>query len=317
MRNPFKHVRLYRSDDAFRTLRNKRPFELSESLIARDLTGHEFTRNGIIDFLEEGQYIREIQGGVGYVFVVEHAVRVVPASVIRDTVDKRIKYILETEGRKVKPRERSDLIYEVEQELAPKAFVRKSLAFATVVEGLVMIHTSSSRIEEGVLHLLIAMLKSNGVDNPDIEPVRVLRPVRDAFTAILAGTHDPQDFELTDRAEFENETADGPARRASLRKASLTNGEVEVLLKEGYSATKLGLRWIEDEEETLQFHVNEDLQISAIKFAEPSLNRSIPVEREEGIGDFDSRAWIIARVLPRTVRDLLEMLNNENDEDEL
>jgi len=116
----------------------------------------KFTPCGNLDlrrdgFIETpcGELATRLMGATHFVYQRED--KILPASVIKDHVEEKIKVIFDQEGRRVSRKERGGIKDEIIFELLPRAFTRKSQVPCFIAGGKIFIGTSSANRAEEII----------------------------------------------------------------------------------------------------------------------------------------------------------------------
>jgi len=183
--------------------------------------------------------------------------RILPATVVRETLDERVSEIEVAEDRKVSNKEKKELKEAIEFELLPRAFTRtqKVDAWLDSKGGWLVVNTSSAKRAEDVSGLLRKCLGSFAVSLPSTET-----PVSDTMTRWLSTTELPEPFDFGQECELVSSQDD--KSKVIVRNHSLLDDTVQNHLSAGKQVSKLSLEW----SEKLRFTLTEDLQIKKLQF---------------------------------------------------
>jgi len=201
--------------------------------------------------------------------------RLLPAVVIKETLQEKVEEIENKESRKVSNREKKELREDIEQELLPRAFTRtqKIDAWIDPKNGWLILNTPSAPRAEAFTELLRKTLGSLPVTLPESE----VSPAT-AMTDWLTKCKLPEPFALGYECELKNQGDDKGT--VVFRQHDLTLDEVQSSLKAGKFVSKLAIEW----DEKISFVLSEDLQIKKLKFLdvlEEQLQDNDPQTHEE------------------------------------
>ncbi len=218
--------------------------------------------------------------------------RLLPASVVRETLQERVDEIQERESRKVGSKEKKALTERIEDELLPRAFTRtqKLDAWIDLKNGWLVINTPSSTRAETLATLLRKTIGSLPVVPPKTEAVG---PV---LTEWLAKYQVPEPFDIGDECEMVSSGED--AGIVAFRKHELGTDEVKSNIDTGKAVSKLALVW----DKKISFVVSEDLIVKKLKFLdvlEEKMNEADPQSHEERMDiEFTLMTGEISKLIP-------------------
>ncbi|HKR75131.1 MAG TPA: recombination-associated protein RdgC [Rhodanobacter sp.] len=201
--------------------------------------------------------------------------KLLPAAVVNDELQRKVRKIAEEEGRKVGGRERKRLKEDLLTELLPRAFVRSSRmsAYVDTKHGWLVLDTSSRKSAENALSQIREALGSfPAVPLAPEEGPRVLMTDWLANGTLPAGLAFGDEVELRDPA-----TATGAI--AKCRRQDLDAEEVKEHLRNGKQVFQLGLVF----DDRMSFVLGEDLIVRKLKFLDVVLD-------EMGDGHEDAQA---------------------------
>ncbi len=226
--------------------------------------------------------------------------RLLPAAVIKETLDEKVEAIELKENRKVSSREKKELREDIEHELLPRAFTRtqKIDAWIDPKGGWLILNTPSAPRAEAFTKLLRSTLGTLPVTLPEseISPAVVM-------TNWLSSSKTPEPFALGYECELKNQGDDKGS--VTFRQHDLTLDEVQTSLQAGKYAAKLALEW----DEKISFVLSEDIQIKKLKFLdvlEEQLNDNDPQSHEEHL---DIQFSLMTGEVSLMLKDLMRVLN--------
>ena len=226
--------------------------------------------------------------------------RLLPAAVIKETLQEKVDEIELKEDRKVSSREKKDLREDIEHELLPRAFKRTSRIDAWIdpVNGWLILNTPSAPRAEAFTKLLRTTLGSLPVKLPESE----VAPAT-AMTEWINSGKLPAPFVLGLECELKNQGDDKGV--ASFRQHDLGADEVQSSLQSGKYASKLAIEW----DEKISFVLSEDLQIKKLKFLdvlEEQLNDNDPQSHAEHL---DIQFALMTGEVAGMLKDLMKALD--------
>jgi len=219
--------------------------------------------------------------------------RILPASVIRDTVEAQAEQIEAEQGRRVFPSERRRLKDEAIQQLLPKAFTKNQLTFAYIdldLQLLIVDTSSHNRAEE-----LSILLRQTLGSLPVIPPIVNQTPAAVMSHWLLKASL-PDEMQPGSQCELRDISDSSTLLRC--KGLDLQSDEFLSHIDTGMQVIKLELEW----KESCQFVLKEDLSINRLKFNDILRESLKDLDKEDIAGRFDADFAImggeIAELLP-------------------
>ena len=184
--------------------------------------------------------------------------RLLPASVVRETLDERVANIEDAEGRPVRAKERRRIKDEITFELMPRAFTRSvdTHAYFSPRDGWLVVDAATPRRAEELVVLL-----GHSLPHDPVDPFEAAVSPTQLMTRWLEGReHLPAGFELADECELRDPGDEGALVRC-LRQ-DLMAEEVRAHLKARKFVQRLALGF----EERLSFVLGADLTLRRLRF---------------------------------------------------
>ena len=233
-------------------------------------------------------------------FTMARQERLLPATVIKETLQEKVEEIENVENRKVSAREKKELREDIEHELLPRAFTRtqKIDAWIDPTNGWLILNTASAPRAEEFTKLLRKTLGSLPVALPESKVSPAV-----AMTQWLGSQKLPEPFTLGFECELKNQGDDKGT--ATFKQHDLTLEEVQSSLEAGKYVSKLAIEW----DEKISFVLSEDLQIKKLKFLdvmEEQLKDNDPQTHEEHL---DIAFSLMTGEVSLLLKDLLRALS--------
>ena len=186
-----------------------------------------------------------------------HQERMLPATVMRETLDERVEEIEARENRKVSSREKKDLREQIEFELLPQAFTRTRQldAWIDTAKRWVVLNTSSASQAERLTSLLRKAIDSFPVVAPETQQSPMFVMTQWLTQGVL-----PAPFEFGEECELRSQGEDQAV--ATFKKHELLSEEVKSNLATGKMVSKLMLVW----DKRISFVLTDNLQVKRVKF---------------------------------------------------
>ena len=260
----------------------------------------EAQRVGWVCPVHEGQLVYE---GAGFLALTLHEEsKVLPPSVIRDTLDERAAEIEEREHRRLRRRERQQLQEEIILDLLPQAFSRhrRTRGYIDTVSGLVVVDASSNRAAEDFCEYLREAIGSL--------PVRLIetRELPSAvFTRWLVEGDIPSNVSLGEGAVLVDPQSEGSEIR--IKRLDLTSEEVIAHLKAGQRVQRLEVEWAE----RWRCSITAELQFKGMKALDLVREDQGELEDESFAARFDADMSIFVLEFRKLLADVLDWFGGD------
>lgn len=229
--------------------------------------------------------------------------KLLPASVVRQYAQAKLVEIEAAQGYKPGRKQTREVIDQLELELLPRAFVKRSLTYVWIdpVNRWLLVDASSSARADEVMEQLKLSLGELPVTliKTQIAPAS-------AMTQWLAAGHAPGSFSVDRDCEL-RATAE---ERAAVRyvRHNLDSDEVRSHISSGKSATRLALTW----NERVSFVLTEQLQIKRLAFLD-LLKEDAERQSENADDLFAANFTLMCGELAQLLGQLIEVLGGEGE----
>lgn len=211
--------------------------------------------------------------------------RILPASVINDTVNEQVREIEARHDRKVYRKEKLQLKDDAIATLLPRAFTRNRVVFAylDLKDGLLVVNASSASLAEELISALRDALGSFPVKLLDVQhaPMAVL-------TQWLRDHQASDHFMIDQDCELVNPLEDGNVIRCKAQ--DLSAEEISVHLDAGKQVKKLGVVW----NDAVRCLISADLTLGRVRFEDMVLERAQESDPESAAQQFDQDFAVMA-----------------------
>ncbi|GDY24278.1 MULTISPECIES: recombination-associated protein RdgC [unclassified Agarivorans] len=248
-----------------------------------------------------GQSLTHVIGNE-YLVCAKKEEKMLPASVIRDTLADKVELIEQEQQRPLKKAEKDALKEEIVMTLLPRAFSRTSLTYAWVSpdNNLIAVDAGSAKKAEEVISLLRKSLGSLPVT-----PIKLANQADVTMTDWLNEKAIPANFELGEEAELRSALEGGGIIRC--KEQDLFSDEIKVHLDADKFVTKLELTWAD----SIRFLISEDMSIKGVKFTDTITEQNEDIDKSDVAARFDADFALTSGELTKMIPDLIAALGGE------
>jgi recombination associated protein RdgC len=297
----FKNIRVFRLAEAF-TLT---PEALSEALEPTRFTPcgkMDVSRYGWVSPLgPEGQMLTHSTNGC-IAIAAKKQEKILPASVIKEQLDEKVRAIRAAEGRPVGRKERDGMKDEIIFTLLPQAFTKSSTDFAyldTRNDWVVVNAASASRAED----LLSALREALG--SLRAVPLTPKDPAIQVMTHWVREQEPATDFALGEECELNASSDDRVIRCKNL---DLHDEQIGQHINTGMYVNKLAVQW----QENIHCVIDDQFTFKRIKFADELLERAGDRSPESLAEQFDAEFAIMTLELAAFIKSAIAAFGGED-----
>ena len=225
--------------------------------------------------------------------------KLLPASIVKQFANDKIKAIEEAEDRRVGRKEMKEIREQMTLELLPRAFIRQRCTGGWIdpINGWLVIDAAApAKSEEFLEHL------RKSVDRLPAKVLKTNQSPSAAMTAWVASGDAPTCFTVDQDLELRS------PEKATVRyaKHSLEGAEIRQHIAAGKTVTRLAMTW----NNRISFVLNENLQIKRLTFLD-ILKNDADHQASNKEECFDLDFTLMAGELARLLDDLVEALGGE------
>lgn len=228
--------------------------------------------------------------------------RILPGSVVRDSLAEKVDEIEARDARKVYKKERDTLKDEIVMSLLPRAFTRTQTTLACIApsEGWMAVDTSSAKRAEDLLSLLRECAGSLPV-----RPMTVKIAPGACMTDWVRTGQAPEGLAIGDECELRDTTEEGGVIRC--KRQDLSSDEIQQHLTAGKQVSQLALQW----QEKISFTLDDKLSVKRLRFEDLLTDEADDQGGDDMASQLDASFTIMAKSLSELIPALTSALGGE------
>ncbi len=230
--------------------------------------------------------------------------RLLPPSVVKESLDERVQSIEDEQHRKVRKNEKDELKDQIIHELLPKAFKRSQYTqgYIDAKNGWLIINTASAKKADDFNGFLRKTLGSLPVMVPQVRqnPSAIMTTWLQGKDALSL------DFTLCDECELQSRAEEKSIVRC--KGLDIESEEVQGHIKADRRVVKIAVSW----QDHISFVLNEDLTIKRIKYGE-LLNEKLEDNQAETAAEkFDAAFALMSLEFANLIERILYLFGGED-----
>jgi len=236
----------------------------------------------------------------------QFAEKILPATVVRQTLAEQIKQIETAESRKVYQKEKLRLKDEVTHTLLPRAFTKFSKLYAYIDSKnnlLILNSTSANKIES-----FIGLFKRTFAD-VDVSPLK-LKKISTVLTQWLQTNQYPKSFAIEKACLLQD--LNQQKRSIRCQEQNLTSKGIQCHLGEGFSVKQLAMSW----HDRVAFVLGDDFSFRSLKYDDQLVSAAKDSFAETLAQQFSADFLIMTETLSEMLNSFLTVFSKQEEKAE-
>jgi recombination associated protein RdgC len=227
--------------------------------------------------------------------------KLLPASIIRQRLNEKIKEIQLAQDRKVSYKEKNAIKQEVYHELLPKAFgvIYRTYAFIDTKNNWLILDTNNKKRTENFISFFDRASKIKAI-SPEIKK---LSPI---LTDWLLNDSHPKSLNIEDACVLQDPKQEERVTR--IQKQDLSANYVQTLIKNNFEISQMKMTW----NDQVTFVLKNDFTFQSLQYQD-SVVESSGENKNDSEGSFKADFFIMSGVLTKMFQELLKILAKPTD----
>lgn len=270
-----------------------RKIELKPEILEQQVSEFKFTPCGTQDAQKfgwtqvlgkHGELFTHVAGGAIFL-ASKREEKMLPASVIKESLAEKVEALELEHGRKLKKTEKDTLKDEIVMDLLPRAFSRHSVTQLVILpeQGLIIVDAGSYKKAEDTLALL-----RKSIGSLPVVPVTAQKPIELTLTEMVKTGDVPNGFVAGEEFEMKAVAEDGGQVRC--KQQDHDSDEVRAHIEANKVVVKLAFDW----QDRVSFVFDDSYALKRLKFSDELKYTNEDIDREDVAQRLDADMTLLA-----------------------
>lgn len=276
--------------------------EALKTLAFTPCSSQDMSRTGWVSPLgNQGEMLTHVAGNQ-ILLCLRKEEKILPSTVIKETLQEKIEKLESEQGRKLKKTEKATLKDEVIHSLLPRAFSKYSQTqiWIDLDKQRIIVDASSSKRAEDSLALL-----RKTIGSLPVIPLHTEQPVEITLTEWVRNNDIPSGFMLHDEAELKAVLEEGGI--AKFKKQDLASDEIATHIEAGKYVTQLSMEW----QERISFTITDSLMLKKISLSDVLKDHNDEIHHDDYAQRFDADFILFTGEFSVLIDELVSALGGE------
>ncbi|HBC6054780.1 TPA: recombination-associated protein RdgC [Proteus mirabilis] len=277
--------------------------EALKTLAFTPCSSQDMSRTGWVSPLgNHGEMLTHVAGNQ-VLLCIKKEEKILPSTVIKETLQEKIEKLESEQGRKLKKTEKATLKDEVIHSLLPRAFSKYSQTqiWIDLDKQRIIVDASSSKRAENSLALL-----RKTIGSLPVIPLHTEQPVELTLTEWVRNNDAPSGFMLHDEAELKTVLEEGGI--AKFKKQDLSSDEIAIHIEAGKHVTQLSMEW----KERINFTLTDSFMLKKISLSDVLKEHNDDIHHDDYDQRFDADFILFTGEFSVLIDELVSALGGES-----
>lgn len=250
---------------------------------------------------EEAPLVYAVQGFL--LICLQTEAKLLPATIVRQKLNEKIKKIKLTQDRKVSYKEKNTLKQEVYNELLPQAFgvLYRTYAFIDTKNNWLILDTNNPKRVENFISFFKRSLSKIKIASPEIKK---LSPI---LTDWLLNNSHPKSLNIEDSCVLQDPKQ--IERSIRIQRQDLSANYVQTLLKNNFEISQMKMTW----NDQVTFVLKNDFTFQSLQYQDTVVELSDENKNDTEEGSFRADFFIMSGVLTKMLSEFLKVFAKAAD----
>lgn len=226
--------------------------------------------------------------------------KILPASVVTQSLKERVKLIESKQERKLSYKERTALKQAIYNELLPQAFSKlmREYAFIDLKNNCLILNTNNTKNTQNFLTFF-----RRCIDN--VKPVAFeAKKIPQILTNWLVSNQYPTEFKIEDACVLQDPKQ--KERNIRIKQQDLSVGYIKELIQNNYIVTQIKLTWSDQ----ITFMLKHDFTLQSLQYSDSVIELTEDDQSNSQEANFRTDFFIMSGILSKMMQELVQVFGN-------